>query len=200
MFFVWITITTPIFYLFLFLIGFFSISLRIKKRIFNIKNESDDIWSGDYELQDLINYLIFILPIFFVISLNSTLYDGWRHLYFIYPIFLYISLKGLYLINISFFKKKSWVLFCLSSFFLLHISYQMIKDHPHQNVYFNFFVGKNTHQKFEVDYWGLANKQALELLLSEDNKKNHLHRICNTNISRKIVKRFLILAIEIDWL
>ena len=47
----------------------------------------------------------------------------------------------------------------------------MIKDHPHQNVYFNFFVGKNTHQKFEVDYWGLANKQALELLLSEDNKK-----------------------------
>ena len=50
----------------------------------------------------------------------------------------------------------------------------MVKDHPHQNVYFNFFAGNNTHLKFEVDYWGLSNKQALEILLSEDNKKTIL--------------------------
>ena len=174
--FVWIGITTPIFYLFLFLIGFFLISLRIKRRIFNIKDKSEDndIWSGDNELQDLINYLIFAVPIFLVISLNSTLYDGWRHLYFIYPSFLYISLKGLYLINISFFKKSSWIVLSLTIPFLLHIGYQMVKDHPHQNVYFNFFAGNNTHLKFEVDYWGLSNKQAFEILLSEDNKKTIL--------------------------
>ena len=170
---VWIAISTPIFYVALFLFGFFSISLRIKKRAFAIKNKSSnkDLWSGDDELQDLINYLILVLPIFLVIGFNSTLYDGWRHLYFTYPSFLYISIKGLYLINISLFKKSSSTLFLLTGFFLFLIGYQMIKDHPHQNVYFNFLAGKNTHEKFEVDYWGLANKQAFELLLSEEDKK-----------------------------
>jgi len=52
----------------------------------------------------------------------------------------------------------------------MHISYMMIKDHPHQNVYFNFLAGKNVQTKFELDYWGLSNKQALEYILKNDNK------------------------------
>ena len=44
----------------------------------------------------------------------------------------------------------------------------MIKDHPHQNVYFNFIPGKNIQTKFELDYWGLSNKQALEYILKND--------------------------------
>ena len=47
----------------------------------------------------------------------------------------------------------------------------MIKDHPHQNVFFNFLAGKNIQSKFELDYWGLSNKQALEYILENDNKK-----------------------------
>ena len=46
----------------------------------------------------------------------------------------------------------------------------MIKDHPHQNVYFNFVTGKNIETKFELDYWGLSNKQALEYILKNDGK------------------------------
>ena len=46
----------------------------------------------------------------------------------------------------------------------------MIKDHPHQNVYFNFLSGKNVETKFELDYWGLSNKQALEYILNNDSK------------------------------
>ena len=46
----------------------------------------------------------------------------------------------------------------------------MIKNHPHQNVYFNFLPGKNIETKFELDYWGLSNKQALEYILKNDSK------------------------------
>ncbi len=52
----------------------------------------------------------------------------------------------------------------------MHIAFVMIKDHPHQNVYFNFIAGKNIQTKFELDYWGLSNKQALEYILENDNK------------------------------
>ena len=124
----------------------------------------------ELELQDFIYYVLFITPILTVILLNSTLYNGWRHLYFVYPCFLLISLKGLYLIDFNYFRNKNWHLKIFVSLFLIHTAYVMIKDHPHQNVYFNFIPGKNIQTKFELDYWGLSNKQALEYILKNDNK------------------------------
>ncbi|GAJ22942.1 unnamed protein product, partial [marine sediment metagenome] len=47
----------------------------------------------------------------------------------------------------------------------------MIKNHPHQNVYFNFFAGKNIKERFELDYWGLSYKQALEYVLENDSSE-----------------------------
>ena len=46
----------------------------------------------------------------------------------------------------------------------------MINNHPYQNVYFNFLAGKKVQTKFELDYWGLSNKQALEYILKNDSK------------------------------
>ena len=170
--FVWICITTPIFYLALFILGFANYTLRIKERIFKITNENalNDFWRGESELEDLIYYLLFIVPIITVILLNSTLYNGWRHLYFIYPCFLLIALKGLYLIDLNYLKKKKWLLIIFVISFLTHTTFVMIKDHPHQNVYFNFLAGKNIETKFELDYWGLGNKQAFEYILKNDSK------------------------------
>ena len=70
----------------------------------------------------------------------------------------------------KFFEKKNWQLKILIILFLVHIAFIMIKDHPHQNVYFNFLAGKNIQTKFELDYWGLSNKQALEYILKNDSK------------------------------
>ena len=142
--FVWISITTPIFYLALFLIGFTNYTLKFKNRLFKISNNNsvNNFWTGETELQDLIYYVLFIIPIFTVILLNSTLYNGWRHLYFVYPCFLLISLKGLYLIDLYYLRKKNWQLKIFVALFLTHIAFIMIKDHPHQNIYFNFLAGK----------------------------------------------------------
>tara|TARA_Y100000741_G_C17993082_1_gene452868 strand:+ start:55 stop:432 length:378 start_codon:yes stop_codon:yes gene_type:complete len=41
----------------------------------------------------------------------------------------------------------------------------MIKNHPHQYVYFNFLAGENFNEKFEMDYWGLSYKKNIEFLL-----------------------------------
>ena len=156
----------------LFIFGFTNYTLRIKKRIFKITNyyNLNDFWRGEAELQDLIYYVLFVAPIFTVILLNSTLYNGWRHLYFVYPCFLLISLKGLYLIDLNYLRKKNWQFKIFVALFLSHIAFAMIKDHPHQNIYFNFLAGKNIQTKFELDYWGLSNKQALEYILKNDSK------------------------------
>ena len=44
----------------------------------------------------------------------------------------------------------------------------MWKVHPLQNVYFNIFAGKNVIARYDLDYWGLANRRALEYILQND--------------------------------
>jgi hypothetical protein len=47
----------------------------------------------------------------------------------------------------------------------------MVKYHPYQDVYFNRIAGKNMEsikQNFELDYWGLSFKEALEYILQND--------------------------------
>ena len=38
-------------------------------------------------------------------------------------------------------------------------------------VYFNLLGGKNLNDKFELDYWGLSNKDALNKILEHDNRE-----------------------------
>jgi hypothetical protein len=51
---------------------------------------------------------------------------------------------------------------------ILSTSYQMIRYHPFQNVYFNILAGNNVGQKFELDYWGLSFRQGLEYIVKSD--------------------------------
>ena len=84
---VWISITTPLLYLALFLVGA-SNTLR------QIASQGPGLWKGDEELQDAVYFGLFAVPIVAVILLHSTLYDGWRQLYFIYPAFLLLVIRG----------------------------------------------------------------------------------------------------------
>jgi hypothetical protein len=48
----------------------------------------------------------------------------------------------------------------------------MTINNPHQNLYFNFLAGKNLSSNWEMDYWGLSNKEALEFILENDNSSS----------------------------
>jgi hypothetical protein len=157
----WIVITTPLIYLGLFIVGSCSVLISLKNNYFRL-------WTNDNQLQDLIFLALFIGPIVAVILLNSVLYNGWRHLYFVYPAFILICVRGLVLLwdmpKFTFFCRSLLVL--VVSIGCLHTSYWMIKYHPLQNVFFNRFAG-NWSERFEVDYWGLSNKPALDKIFKK---------------------------------
>jgi hypothetical protein len=46
----------------------------------------------------------------------------------------------------------------------------MVRNHPNQNVYFNFIAGRETTRNFEADYWGLSYRQGLEYILEHDKR------------------------------
>ncbi len=169
---VWMLITTPVLYSFSFFIGLYL----FLKSLFRhpLKFFSDR--QGRY---DFIILLCFFLPLISVIALHSVLYDAWRHMFFIYPAFLLISLKGLadlFQMISSVFKERACHVAKIGLSLIIAASLSgtvhfMIRYHPYQNVYFNILVGRDMSiikDNFEMDYWGLSYKQALEYILKHD--------------------------------
>jgi len=160
---VWISITTPLLYLGLFIVGAFN-TLR------NIASRGMRLWNGDEELQDAIFLGLFATPILAVILLRSVLYDGWRQLYFIYPAFLLVAIGGwisLWGKNLAWTIRKS-VLAVITAISMVYTAAWMWRAHPFQNVYFNTLAWTDLRSQYELDYWGLANRKALEYILNND--------------------------------
>jgi hypothetical protein len=160
---VWIAITTPPLYLALFAVGAVAVFWRLAARGLRL-------WKGDEELQDLFFLGLVVLPVTAVILLHSVLYGGWRHLYFIYPAFLVIAVRGWMVLWLA---ASAWPLLrgglaLVAAASLAWTALWMMRVHPLQNVYFNVLAGSNLKARFDLDYWGLANRRALEYILRHD--------------------------------
>ena len=181
---IWIAITTPIIYLFLFFVGLFFVLKRLYRRLIKIEvNTLNDLWRGKNEKIDLINLIIIILPIMTVIIFHSSLYTGWRHLYFIYPFVILISIQGIYLLNLLLFKNLKKI-FSIVLIFTVPTVFWMFKNHPYQYVYFNYFAGKQFSKNFDMDYWGLSNYNALKYLIKNNQNLISIGIIGNGDIGQ----------------
>lgn len=169
---IWIMISNPIFYIFLFFIGLY---MTLKKL------DITPIMLYLEKRNDVIFLAFFSLPIMAIIFFKIIVYSAWRQLFFVYPFFLMLVLTGLKA-SFEFIKGRftkpyyriaGTAFFLAMAFDLAMTAKFMIKYHPHQNVYFNVLAGKNMEDvgnKFELDYWSLSYRQALEYILKNDSR------------------------------
>lgn len=159
----WISISTPITYLLL-------IAAGLGMGIWGLIKNSLNIWTDHEEMMTTVCLVLFVGPIAAVIVLKSILYDGWRQLFFVYPpaVFLAtLAAKKIY-------KKASTVRFggeiavALLAIAMFNNLYQTIEAHPFQNSYLNSLAGQDASMRFDNDYWGVSNKQAIEFIDSSD--------------------------------
>jgi hypothetical protein len=166
---VWFSISSPIFYLLLFIAGMGAlIAKTVRARI----------RAHFQALRDL--YLVgacAILPIAAVIVAKSNLYTDNRQMFFCYPPLLLISLYG-FVKLIDFLKKKfvRWQVWAAAILILGLASpvYFMVRYHPYENFYFNFLAGSKMSAikgRFTLDSWMLPAKDALEYILKTDSTK-----------------------------
>ncbi len=164
---VWIGITTPVFYLLFFFIGVFFILRQIAVRHWHL-------WAGEAEWQDVLFLGFFVSPLLAVILFDSVVYDGWRQLYFIYPAFVMVAMRGWNALMLQQSGGRAnlipAIVLLASLVFFISTSFWMIKFHPFQNNYFNLFAGSNVKTKFDVDYWGLSSRQALQYVADQDRR------------------------------
>jgi hypothetical protein len=161
----WITITTPLLYLALFLVGVLSIGRQIVHR-------RGKLWQDDGDLQDIIFLGLFAAPVATVCLLHSVVYDGWRQMYFVYPAFLLLAAKGWTALWSMLSNRPEYRigLIAVTAISVVRTALWMWNAHPLSNVYFNILAGSNWKARYELDYWGLGNRQALDYILEHDHR------------------------------
>lgn len=163
-----ILITTPIYYIVLFLVGSFFIFKKSIINLLNLKNNSDNIWKNQLELYLIYSLIIVFVTVGLIIELNSTVYTGWRQLYFIYPSIIFICIYGLnILLSVNNIRPYFYTIFFFSIFINLLWIY---RNHPYQYTFYNSLIGKNNIKNFELDYWGVSNLDTLNALARIKNK------------------------------
>jgi len=106
--------------------------------------------------------------------LHARTYDGWRHMYYIYPSMIGLAVYAVHELNLLAKRRggRVRILWCIvvAGIIIDCVSSVgfMVRNHPHEYVYFNPLAGGYTRakQNFDLDYWGISYKQLLEHLLT----------------------------------
>jgi hypothetical protein len=113
------------------------------------------------------------------VILRPIMYDGWRHLFFVYPALIYLAGIGMETV-VTYAAARfgdarrrmvntvatAALLLCLTPVVAF-----MVANHPFEHLYFNRFAGRDMaeiKQRFELDYWGLSYRKALEYIVRSD--------------------------------
>lgn len=157
-----IFISNPIIYFPFFIIGIIAVLFKFLKNPLKI-------YTSEKQKLDLLFLSVFVIPVFAVIVLNSTLY-GWRHIFFVYAGYMLTVIHGVYL-SFVFLRKKSkkigvGVLITIIALSCLSTIFSLIEKHPFQQAYCN-----STAYFFKPTDWGITHKQGLEYILENDNRK-----------------------------
>ncbi len=164
---VWIVITTPLIYTLLFLTGCIAAVLSLRE-------------TAQSRIPLVAALLWFFAPITAVIGTHAQVYQEWRHVFFVYPGFLLIALIGLQFLL----KQKIWmrrIVMTLLGAQIVLTGFWMLRNHPFEHSYF-IFPGSVTAGNFEMDYWGLSYKQAVEFIINSD-ERNPISYYADSNLA-----------------
>jgi len=136
----------------------------VEKKLF--KNNLDSVFYS-------ILLISFLTIIFLLILRNVALYDEIRHVMFLIPLILLISFFNLFLFSRKFF-------YSLSTITVIFFLFENISLNKYQYTWMNSFAKfTSIENNFEIDYWGVSNKNLQKEIVKYVNNNNKLDKnIC----------------------
>ncbi len=119
----------------------------------------------------------FALPLVAFALLRPTTHNDWRHFYFLHGPFCLLATFALMRLRQLPARgaRKEWLggaACALTMAGLGVVAVQMAQIHPHQYLYFNFFVDRKTPEqlrtRYPMDYWDMAMRQGYERILQHE--------------------------------
>ena len=108
-----------------------------------------------------------------VVLLKPNIYNGWRQMYFLHAPFALLAAFGLHWLASAFRRKRlRATVYGTAALAAAGTVMSMILIHPHQHVYFNFFVDRTTPERLRTQYdmghWSAAGLDGLRFLLRDE--------------------------------
>ena len=172
-----IFITTPVFIIFLFIVGFFLVLKRsLKKLIFVRENRNKiylfDFWRSKGEMLDFFVLICMLFVVLSYFSFNVLIYSSWRHYLFFHFFLIYFFSYSIYFVFFILKKKILNFFYILIFFFNLNLIYNLYIFHPYQYNYFNTMVSNDKIYSYERDTSHLSRIYAIRDVLEDiKNKK-----------------------------
>ncbi len=159
---VWIGITVPLVFLFLFFTGS---TYGIYQTILHFKEAIKRPYL-------ILSLMWFFIPIVILAVLKSNLCNGWRHVFFVYPALVILAVEGY-----RFLAQGQWwrriVVTTLVYGQIAVLIVTMVKLHPYEHFYLNELTGSRHEEalkKFQLDLWLVEFRPALEYILKTDRR------------------------------
>jgi len=166
--------------------------MMVKKfisKILELDEKNTDIWKNKFEFFDFYTVITLVVVVFLTIKFNESQFNGWRHLYFLYASIIFIFTYGYKKIQSNKNKIIKNLLNILIILSIIYNSLWIFKNHPYQNNYFNIASINYSISKFDLDYWGLSNYQAIKYILANDDSKTiNISSVSFTDLETTILK------------
>lgn len=134
--------------------------------------------------KEIVSYLYLIvmgmggfIPLCYAVLNATPVYNGWRHFYFVYASIMVFVAMGIHYV-LKLWEKKKIGMTILGCYLLLLLIGIAI-NHPYQYTYYNFLAGNHVESMYELDYWDMSFKQALENIAREDDRQTILVTACD---------------------
>ncbi len=137
----------------------------------------------------LILLFVAIFPVAYAVLKGASLYDGMRHFLFVFPVLAVLAAYGWHhLLGQAQAPALAWGTRGTLAVLLLLPAVWMVRNHPHQYVYFNELAGgaKKAYAHYEMDYWMNSVKPMADWLLENGEKRADGTLRVATNCSRPL--------------
>lgn len=160
--FVNIGITTPVFYLAMFVCGGAALLARAGKGLAARRKPEGTNW---YYIGLAVNLIV---PFVYVLVSRPVLYNGWRHFYFVYPMMALVMLYGIAAIL----KRPASVVYgCVVAAGILSVGVWIFRNHPHEYAFFNRIARPFVTEYFQKDYWNVSQYELLRSACEQDGRE-----------------------------
>lgn len=154
---VWIAVTTPPIFLLLILGGIISVL------VLTIRMLRQKVWPERSVCFRILLGILLLMAYLSVVIGKSNLYNGWRHCYFMYGPMVILAVCAvcdfMHICASKRLRKGGVLLLTLQMLLCVVI---IAKTYPYEFAYFNLLAGAHPEENWEVDYWGIGAKDALE--------------------------------------
>ena len=159
---VWFSITTPPVVTVLALFGLAALGVRLLRKVPDGRGGA----ALRFEIVLALSVLVPLIASPFV----GSIFNGWRHFYFLYGPMCLLACAGLVWLRQAAGRRLASVAAGVCAVGLASTVCWIARLHPHEHVYFNFLVDRKTPERlrtrFDMDYWSVSHKEALEFLLN----------------------------------